>query len=181
MAPLSFQDFREWYDMYTDEEIDENFSAYLTSYLKSCQCNSEAKIEFLESFADKLRKDIDVLEAQIQSYDFHDKDQFFQDLFQPKQKGESLVFYYDFHNLQLKSYVEEKNTHELYNHGNQMVDYMQVQQTYHVFFDPVADYMEDLFNLNYQLSFYYGNKLYYQLYLLLSLPVFILWKHSQGV
>jgi len=106
VAPLSFQDFREWYDMYTDEEIDENFSAYLTSYLKSCQYESEAKIEFLESFADKLRKDIDVLEAQIQSYDFHDKDQFFQDVFQPKQKGESLVFYDDFHNLQLKSYVE---------------------------------------------------------------------------
>ena len=81
VAPLSIQGFKEWNEMYTDEEIDENFSACLSSYLKSCQYESEAKIEFLESFTDKIMKDIDVLEAQIQSYDFHDKDQFFQDLF----------------------------------------------------------------------------------------------------
>jgi hypothetical protein len=38
-APISIQGFREWNDMYTDDEVDEIFSSFLSSYLKSCKCS----------------------------------------------------------------------------------------------------------------------------------------------
>jgi hypothetical protein len=42
---VSIQGFKEWNDMYTNDEVDENFSSFLSSYLKSCKCSSEDKIQ----------------------------------------------------------------------------------------------------------------------------------------
>ena len=44
---LSIKDFKEWSDMYTDEEQEERFSSILFSYINSSSCNSESKVIFL--------------------------------------------------------------------------------------------------------------------------------------
>ena len=67
---LSIQNFREWNDMYTDEEIDEKFSSLLSSYLKSSSCNSESKVIFLKELAAYIEKEIEALEVKIQSSSF---------------------------------------------------------------------------------------------------------------
>ena len=64
VAPISIQGFKEWNDMYTDEEIDENFSACLSSYLKSCKRSSDDKIQFLDEFAKDIEKELEVLKDQ---------------------------------------------------------------------------------------------------------------------
>ena len=56
--------------MSTDEEINENFSSLLSSYLKSSSCNSESKVIFLEEFATYVEKEIEALEVKIQSLSF---------------------------------------------------------------------------------------------------------------
>ena len=52
---LSIQNFREWNDMYTDEEIDENFSSLLSSYLMSSSCKLESKVILFEEFTELLK------------------------------------------------------------------------------------------------------------------------------
>jgi len=42
----SIQGSREWEDMCMDDEVGENFSSSLSSYLKSCQCSHEVKLKF---------------------------------------------------------------------------------------------------------------------------------------
>jgi hypothetical protein len=83
---LSIQGFKEWNDTYTDEEVEENFPAFFSSYSKSCKCSSEAKILFLQEIAKDFQKDIEVLEIQIQSQNVQYQSQSFEILFQPRQE-----------------------------------------------------------------------------------------------
>ena len=62
---LSIKNFKEWSDMSIDEEIDENFSSILSSYLNSSSCNSESKVIFLKEFAAYIEKEIEALEVKI--------------------------------------------------------------------------------------------------------------------
>ena len=64
---LSIKNFKEWSDMSIDEEIDENFSSILSSYLMS---NSEFKVIFLKEFAAHIEKEIEALEVKIQDFSF---------------------------------------------------------------------------------------------------------------
>ena len=70
----SIQGFKQWNDDHTNEEVDENFSLSLSSYLKSFECKSKDKIQFLDEFAKNIEKEIEVLEDQIQSYSIHCQD-----------------------------------------------------------------------------------------------------------
>ena len=51
-------------------------------YLKSCKCSSKDKFSFLEEFVEKLENDLEALEGQIQSQDFHYQSSSFEDPFQ---------------------------------------------------------------------------------------------------
>ena len=53
--------------MSIDEEIDENFSSILSSYLMS---NSEFKVIFLKEFDAHIEKEIESLEVKIQDLSF---------------------------------------------------------------------------------------------------------------
>ena len=64
---LFIQNFRELNNMGTDEEVDENFSSLLSSYLKSSSCNSESKFIFLKEFATYIEEKIEALGVKIQS------------------------------------------------------------------------------------------------------------------
>ena len=72
----------EWNYMCIDEEIDENFSSLLSSYLKSSSCNSESKVIFLEEFSKYIENEIKALEVKIQSQDSHYQSLSFQNPFQ---------------------------------------------------------------------------------------------------
>jgi hypothetical protein len=68
--PLSIEGFREYFDMFDDDQVEDAFSNFLPQYLCSCKCFEERNC-FLEEFVDKLEKDIEVLDAQIQSHSFN--------------------------------------------------------------------------------------------------------------
>ena len=57
-------------DMSIDEELNENFSSILSSYLKSSSCNSESKVIFLKYFAAYIEREFEALEVKIQSLSF---------------------------------------------------------------------------------------------------------------
>ena len=76
----SIQGFKQWNDDHINEEIDEKFSLFLSSYLKSFECKTKDKIKFLDEVAKNIEKDIEDLQGQIQSYSLHDHDHSFQKL-----------------------------------------------------------------------------------------------------
>jgi hypothetical protein len=186
--PLFIEGFREYFDMFDDDQVEDDFLNFLPQYLHSCKCFEERHY-FLEAFADKLEKDIEVLDAQIQSHSFNYQNQFLENLFLPKQEKEVLPFdikieeYFEnkdeFDNSQLNLWFDIENTSKKFNHDDPVTKYFEDQQTDHVFIDPVADYMEGFFSLNFQPCFQCGNKMYYQFPLLLDFLVSILLKHNQ--
>ena len=107
----------------------ENFSLSLFSNLKSFECKSKFKIQFVDEVAKKIEKYIEVLEDQIQPYRLHDQDQSFQKLLMPENKERVLLlfsfeieeeyivfenqFEQQFDSTQLKSCVVEKRIYEL--------------------------------------------------------------------
>ena len=74
----SVQGFKQWNDHHTNDEIDEIFSLFLSSYLKTFDCKTEDKMKFLDEFAKDIEKDIEGLQGQIQSYSLHGYDHSFQ-------------------------------------------------------------------------------------------------------
>ena len=82
----SIQGFKQWNDDHINEEVDEIFSLSLSSYLKSFECKSKDKIQFLDEVAKNIEKDIEVLQGKIQSYSLHDHDNSFQKISMPKHK-----------------------------------------------------------------------------------------------
>ena len=55
----SIQGLKNWNDDHTVEEMDENFSSTLSSYLNSFECKSEDKIQFLDEVAKSVEKEIE--------------------------------------------------------------------------------------------------------------------------
>ena len=124
--------------MGTDEEVDENFSSLLSSYLKSSSCNSESKVIFLEEFSKYIEKEIEALKVKIQSMSFQNPFQLSFDIkiekcYENKDK---------FDDSKQKQWYRKNCTHGLFNHNNQMLEYL---EGYYVFYDPVTDYMKEEF------------------------------------
>jgi hypothetical protein len=46
--------FKEYFDMFDDDQIEEAFSNFVPMYLKSCRCSSKDNLNFLEEFVEKL-------------------------------------------------------------------------------------------------------------------------------
>lgn len=56
--------------IFYDDQMEEDLSNLILLYLMACKCSFENKDKFLEEFADKLEKDIQILNSQIHSYNF---------------------------------------------------------------------------------------------------------------
>lgn len=140
----SIQRFREWEDMCTDDEVDENFASSLSSYLKSCRCSHEVKLNFLQEFSIKIEGDLTELETQIQSQDLDCGVPFFGDLFQQKVQKVRLPVDICIDSLQLEACIEELG-----------------QQIEFGFFDPIAVYMEIFFSLNDRSDCLLHNQIHY--------------------
>jgi hypothetical protein len=129
------------------------FLHFLSSYLKSCKCISATKIHFLEEFAKKLEKDLEALEVQIQSQDFHYQSFSFEDFFQLPlvvKKEEFSDFDHELENSQWKQNVQIENIHQQFNFENPIEEYIEDHQTNHVHvYDPIAAYMEGFFSSNF--------------------------------
>jgi hypothetical protein len=93
------------------------FLHFLSSYLKSCKCSSEAKIWFLDEFTKDIERELKALEDQKipQISSFQSLPCEF--LFQQKQNDTWLPFPFDI--------------------GDQQTNFDK-----YVFYDPVVDYME---------------------------------------
>ena len=87
----SVEGFKQWNDDHINEEIGENFSLSLSSYLKSFDCKAEDKMKFLDEVAKDIKKDIEVLKGQIQSYSLHNYDHSFQKLSMAEHKERVLL------------------------------------------------------------------------------------------
>jgi len=82
--PVSIEDFKEYWDNFDDDQIDGFFSKFLSIYLNSCKCYYIDKAHFLGEFTVKIERDVEVLEAQIQSHNFQDHSQYYEIFFQSK-------------------------------------------------------------------------------------------------
>ena len=166
--PVSVEGFKEYFDMFDDDQIEEAFSKFLPMYLNSCKCFSKDKVSFLEEFVEKLENDLEALEGQIQSQDFHYRSLSFEDPFQlplDVKIEKCFVFGNEFDNPHLKQYVKVEDTHEQSIDDNQIVDFFGNQRNIHDFYDPIDEYMEGFFNLNSQPCLHCEKQKYYKLHL----------------
>ena len=136
---VSVEGFKEYFDMFDDDQIKEAFSNFLPMYLNSCKCSSKDKVSFLEEFVEKLENDLEALEGQIQSQDFHYQSLSFEDPFQmilDVNIEKCFLFGNEFDNPHMKQYVKEEDTHEQSMHDNQIVDCFGNHRNIHDFYDP---------------------------------------------
>lgn len=139
----SIQGFKQWNDHHTNDEIDQNFSLFLSSYLKTFDCKTEDKMKFLDEVADDIEKEIEGLKGQIQSYSLHNHDHYFQKLSMAEHK-ERVLLPFSFTIEEEFTVVEDQFIQpESYknHHAN------------HVFWDPIAKYMEEFYSPVFQFSY----------------------------
>ena len=98
--------FKQWNDDHINEEIGENFSLSLSSYLKSFDCKAEDKMRFLDEVAEDIEKEIEGLEGQIQAYSFHNHDHYFQKFSMAEHK-ETMLVPFSFTIEELNTVVED--------------------------------------------------------------------------
>jgi hypothetical protein len=92
--PISFEAIKEFMDKLADFEIDEVSLTVVFHCWKLRNFSHEIKICVLELFAERLEKDIELLNTQIQSYSFQHPKLFYENLTSPKTKD--IVWSFDF-------------------------------------------------------------------------------------
>ena len=140
---LSVEGFKQWNNDHSREETNESFSLSLSSYLKSFNCKSEDKMKFFDEFAKDIEKEIEGLEGQIQAYNFHDHDYYSQKFFMTERK-ETMLVPLSFTFEELNTVVEDQFA---------QLESIVEGQANHVFWDPIADYMEEFYSPVFQLTY----------------------------
>ena len=142
----------------------------------------------MDEFSKNIEKDIEVLEDQIQSYSLHGQYESFQKFFMPKYKEnvvlpfsfeieeECLILENQFDSKQLKSYVAKESIYELSKTAECLDDY----QTNYVFYDPIANYMEEFYSPDFQLYFHFEDQLHLMFWSF-QYHVYFWFKHSQEI
>jgi hypothetical protein len=185
--PISCEAIEEYRGELEDFQIDEASLTALFHCWKSKFFSHEIKICVLELFAERLEKDIELLDTQIHSYSFQHPKQFYEKLTSPKPKD--IVSSFDFlideyvvykhkseiEQLQSWSDIEEMNGKLI--HVKILNEYPENQQIDHIFIDPVANYMELLFSITVQSFFFCKDPSHHQLPLHISVLIFI--KHDE--
>jgi hypothetical protein len=157
VADLVFvEGFKEYFDMFDDDQIEEAFSNFLPMYLKSCKCSSKDKLSFLEQFVEKLENDLETLEGQIQSQGFHRQRLSFEDPFQlpfDVNIGETIKQMVDCscEKILLKD-IEHETTID---QEKKFVDKQIV--FYHIIEDPFAILLESMMKMSFEMFINYGD------------------------
>jgi hypothetical protein len=87
----------------------------------------------------------------------------------------------EFDNSQLKTWSDLHNTDEQSHHDNQIAEYLEGHQIDHVFYDPIATYMEEFFSWNTWPCFHYKDQICYQWSFPLHYSVLILFKYDKNL
>jgi hypothetical protein len=185
--PIYCEAIKDFRDELADFPIEEVSLTTAFHCWKSKNFPHEIKICVLELFAERLEKDIELLNTQIQSYSFQHPKQFYEQLTSPKPKDivssfdflidESFVCKHKSEIEQLQSWSNIEDTNGKLIHVRMLNEYLENQQIDRIFIDPVANYMELLFSVTVQTCFFCKDPSYHQLPVHISVLIFI--KHDE--
>lgn len=157
--------------------------------MKSSQLTPKNKICFLGLVAEKLENEIELLDVQIVSYDFQDPKQFLEIL--PPPKKEEIVIPFDLQineecgdeldivELESSFSLDEENEKDI--QDKFVIESLKGISINYVFYDPIFDYIEELYSPNFQLFFHYEKHTHFLLPLSFQNIVCFWFNHNQGV
>ena len=131
--------------------------------MKSSRLTPKNKICFLGLAAKKLENEIELLDVQIGSYDFQDPKQFLESL--PPPKKEEIVIPFDLQieekygyeldlvELESRFSLDEENEKDIQDQF--VIKNLKGISINYVFYDPIADDMEEFYSPTFQLFFHY--------------------------
>ena len=154
---------KEVRDQLVDIEIDEVFFIIVLQCLKSLKFPLEAKTDVCELVVERVEKEIQCLDEQIQSYDFQDPKKFLEILSPSKQEIIELPTNVCIESVQLEICIAELG-----------------QPTESGFRDPMATYMEMFFSLTDRSSCLIHSQIHYVHEGLPAITYVSWWKHSQA-
>ena len=117
----------------------------------------------MDEVTKNIENDIGLLEYNFQYYRLQDQDQYFQKLSILEHKEKVLIplsfeieeeypiFENQFDSTQMKYCMAKKSIYEFSTATECLGNY----QTYYLFYDPIDDYMEEFYSLDFQLYFHY--------------------------
>jgi hypothetical protein len=185
--PMYCEAIKDFRDELAYFQIDEVLLTTMFHCWKSNFFSHESKIFVLELLAEKLERDIELLNTHIQSYSFQPPKQFYEKLTSPKPKD--IVSSFDFlieeyvvckHKSeieQLQSWSDIEHTSGKLIHDKMLNEYLENQQIDHIFIDLVANYMELLFSITVQTCFFCKDRSHHQLPVHISALIFV--KHDE--
>jgi hypothetical protein len=100
-------------------------------------------MKFFDEFAKDIEKEIEGLEGQIQAYNFHDHDHYSQK-FSMTERKETMLVPFSFTIEELNTVVEDQFA---------QLESFKERQAEHVFWDPIAHYMEEFYSQVFQFSY----------------------------
>jgi hypothetical protein len=178
--PISCEAIEEFRGKLAEFHIDEDFLTTVFRILESSKFSPKSKICFLELVIEKFENDIELLDSQIQSYNFLDLKEFLENLPSPKQ--EEIVLPVD---LQIDDDYVFKYKAEVVDAGfnfEDAIDQLVIEDLgtnimHHALIDPIEDYMEVHVSLSFQTCILYNDQICHQLPVHISVSIFI--KHDE--
>jgi len=178
--PISCEAIEEFRGKLVEFHIDEDFLTTVFRILESSKFSPKSKICFLELVVENFKNDIELLDSQIQSYNFLDLKEFLENLPSPKQ--EEIVLPVD---LQIDDDYVFKYKAEVvdawfnFEDGTDLlvIEDLGMHIMHHALIDPIADYMEVYVSLSFQRCILYNNQICHQLPVHISVLIFI--KHDE--
>ena len=164
---LSFDEIlNEFRDELSKLQFDDYFLRAFFLLFKSRKCSPQVKKWLLDIISENYENEIKLLHSQIQSYNFRNPKEFFENLPSPKQ--EEIVLSFDLHiedDYSFKHKTEEISSWtNIHNSIEQLViEGLEVNNIHHPFIDPISDYMENLLSPNLQTCFIYEDQIYQKL------------------
>jgi hypothetical protein len=178
--PISCEAIEEFRGKLAEFHIDEDFLTTVFRILESSKFSPKSKICFLELVIEKFENDIELLDSQIQSYNFLDLKEFLENLPSPKQEEivlpidlqthDEYVFKYKAEVVDAWSGLEDET-------DLLIIEYLGTNIMHHALIDPIADYMEAFVSLSFQTCFLYNDQICHQLPVHISALIFI--KHDE--
>ena len=160
--------------------IDEDFLKIVLRIPDSSKLSPKGKICFLELVVEKFENDIELLDSQIQSYNFRDLKEFLENLPSPKQ--EEIVLPIDWqidddYVFQYKAEVVDAGFNFEDAIDQLVIEDLGTNIMHHALIDPIEDYMEVYVSLSFQTCILYNDQICHQLPVHISALIFI--KHDE--
>ena len=182
--PLSHEVLKKYKNELAEIPFDEEFSTIVFRCLKLSICPPEYKTCFLELIVENFKREIELLDSQTQSYDFHSIEDFLENL--PSPRKDEIVSPFDPQNdeewvVKNKTRIEglvlgfnfKDITDDEIIHDEMVTEGLSDQAGIHVLIDPIADYMEFYFSFSIQPCFH--------LQMLLHITELISWVKGQAI